>query len=336
MESPRSLHLLCQRLLVIATLSSLYFSNTSFALTAGGNSNTMSMSGMSMSKTARIAVVTGANKGIGYHIALQLAKSGLFTDLVLACRDNDRGQEAQRRIEAELMKQQGKQGNDVVACSVSYEQLTLGEEGSHESFYGVMNDKYGKVHVLVNNAAMAFKGSDPTPFKEQCKPTLDVNFRGTVNFTEKMMPLLRKADAIDARLVNVASMSGRLNQIQSKQLRDQFVDPNLTKDELMNLVDQFQQDVLDGTHSQKGWGNSNYGMSKLAVIAMTKVWAREEISNDIKVNCCCPGYCDTDMTSHKGTRDPADGARNAVIPATMDQAECPSGEFFSNFAVSKW
>eukprot|EP00551_Chaetoceros_affinis_P002936 CAMPEP_0203645164 /NCGR_PEP_ID=MMETSP0088-20131115/10637_1 /ASSEMBLY_ACC=CAM_ASM_001087 /TAXON_ID=426623 /ORGANISM="Chaetoceros affinis, Strain CCMP159" /LENGTH=278 /DNA_ID=CAMNT_0050501885 /DNA_START=126 /DNA_END=962 /DNA_ORIENTATION=- len=277
--------------------------------------------------TTRIAVVTGANKGIGFQIALQLAQSGLFTDLVLACRDKDRGQEAQQRIEAELQQK----GN---VCSVSYEQLTIGEEGSHDNFFSTMNGRYGELHVLVNNAAMAFKGSDPTPFKEQCKPTLDINFRGTVNFTEKMMPLLRKGN--DARLVNVASMAGRINQIKSQPLRNQFIDPNLTKEQLISLVDQFEQDVLGGVHSQKGWGNSNYGMSKLSLIAMTKIWAREEANHGIKVNCCCPGYCDTDMTSHKGTRSPADGARNALIPAIMDQLQCPSGELFQNYGVSKW
>ena len=57
-------------------------------------------------------------------------------------------------------------------------------------------------------------------------------------------------------------------------------------------------DVVGGIHSKKGWGNSNYGMSKLALIAVTKIWACEEARNGIQVNCCCPGYCDTDMTSH--------------------------------------
>ena len=69
---------------------------------------------------------------------------------------------------------------------------------------------------------------------------------------------------------------------------------------------------------------------------MTKVWAREEASNRIKVNCCCPGYCDTDMTSHKGPRPPSDGAKNAVLPAVMEAASCPTGEFFENCGIGKW
>ena len=280
----------------------------------------------------RIAAVTGANKGIGFHIALQLAQSGLFSNVILACRDKTRGIEAQEKIQHQL-------GD--ASCKVSFEQLEIGNDESHEKFCNVIRSNYdksddgdGKLDVLVNNAAIAFKGSDPTPFQEQCKPTLDINFHGTVNFTEKMLPLLRKGN--DARIVNVASMAGRLKQIKSKELRDQFIDPNLSKEALIGLVNQFEHDVIGGIHSKKGWGNSNYGMSKLALVAMTKVWAREEASNGIKVNCCCPGYCDTDMTSHKGPRPPSDGAKNAVLPAVMEATNCPTGKFFENCGIGKW
>ena len=68
----------------------------------------------------------------------------------------------------------------------------------------ISNTKVGKVDVLINNAATAFKGSDPTPFEQQCKHNLAINFRGTVEFTEEMLPLVRKGE--DARIVNVTSI----------------------------------------------------------------------------------------------------------------------------------
>jgi carbonyl reductase 1 len=145
-----------------------------------------------------------------------------------------------------------------------------------------------------------------------------------------MLPLLRKS--ADARIVNVASMSGHLSQLQTHELRDKFTSKDLTMLELQELVNKFENDVQNGIHRQEGWGNSNYGMSKLAVIAATKIWAREEPG--IKVNCCCPGYCKTDMSSHRGTRDPSDGAKNAVIPATMEDP--PTGEFFRDYKVGEW
>ena len=56
----------------------------------------------------------------------------------------------------------------------------------------------------------------------------------------------------------------------------------------------------------------------------------------IKVNCCCPGYCDTDMTSHRGPRSAHDGAQNAVALVTRPSSELPSGAFFQNGKLSKW
>lgn len=159
-----------------------------------------------------------------------------------------------------------------------------------------------------------------------------MNFWGTVDFTEEMLPLLRRGS--DPRLVSVASMAGRLGQFQTRELQSTFSDPRLTKEELFTLVRRFEEDVLSGRHRERGWGNSNYGMSKLALIAMTKIWAREEAGNGIAVNCCCPGYCDTDMTSHRGTRLASEGARNAVMPAIMDDP--PNGEYFSDYRVASW
>ena len=74
------------------------------------------------------------------------------------------------------------------------------------------------------------------------------------------------------------------------------------------------------------------GFSKLAVIAATKVLARQYPS--LCVNAICPGYCDTDMTSHKGPRPPAEGAQNAVLLATIER--CPTGEFWENLRQSQW
>lgn len=174
------------------------------------------------------------------------------------------------------------------------------------------------------------KGPIPTPFHEQTKPTLDVNYRGTIHLTEQLLPLLKKGD--DPRIANVASMSGSLRTITSNELRTRFRSSSLTIKELDGLVDSFESDVRNGTHRSMGWGNSDYGMSKLALIAATKVLARE--NPGVIINCCCPGSCKTDMSSQRGTRQPSEGAKNAVLPATMDDP--PTGQYFADFQVSQW
>jgi NAD(P)-dependent dehydrogenase (short-subunit alcohol dehydrogenase family) len=276
--------------------------------------------------TNRVALVTGANKGIGFCIALQLALSGHFQEVILGCRDAGRGQRAVQEIQQNLLSVSSE-------TLVSFLPLEVGNKTSHSQFRQLLEEKLSddkKLHVLVNNAAIAFKGSDPTPHHKQVKPTLDVNFRGTVDLTEGLLPLLRRGN--DARIVNVASMAGYLQQIKSSELRDQFTDPILTMEQLHSLVNKYEQDVQSRDQLQNGWGSSNYGFSKLALIAATKIWAREE--SVVKVNCFCPGYCDTDMTSHKGTRSPSDGAKAAVLLATMK--DCPTGEFYRDMQPAEW
>jgi carbonyl reductase 1 len=243
----------------------------------------------------RIAVVTGANKGIGYFIALHLGLSGFFSKVILGCRDAGRGTAAVNELQKMVTT------GDV---TFQFSPLSIGDSSSHFQFCKKMEEEFGKVDVLVNNAGFAYKNADPTPFQGQTEKTLAINYFGLVDFTEQMLPLLEKGT--DPRLINVASMAGRLNQVSPK-LQAKMTDDLLTIEELNMLMNQFKDDVAIGTHSKNGWSNSNYGISKLGVIAATRVWARQYPS--IKVNSCCPGYCQTDMTSQRGRRPPEEGAK---------------------------
>ena len=59
--------------------------------------------------------------------------------------------------------------------------LDLADPQSIEAFAATIYQKYGRLDVLVNNAGIAFKAEDPTPFAVQTEPTLRVNFWGTVD-----------------------------------------------------------------------------------------------------------------------------------------------------------
>lgn len=246
-----------------------------------------------------VAVVTGANKGIGLCIARQLLPT--VSVLIMACRDTERGEAA------------------AAGVGGVFEKLDLSSEASIDAFADRVREKYGGCDILVNNAGLAFKGSDPTPFAEQTKPTLAVNFYGTVRLSEKLEPR--------SRLVNVASMAGRLNQV-SPERQEQFKNVK-SLDELYGLVREFEDAVANG--DLQGWGSSNYGFSKLALISYTMLKARQKGSG---VNCCCPGYCATDMSSHRGTRSPEDGAKNAVMLA--DLSNDYNGVFIRDMKPAEW
>lgn len=189
-------------------------------------------------------------------------------------------------------------------------------------------------------AGFAFKGKDPTPFREQAAPTLRTNLYGTVAFIDAMTPLLRKS--ADPRVVNVASQSGRLAILETDKAKQREVSsPGLTRERLLEMVRQFEADVQAGTHASRGWPNTCYGMSKLALIAFGKVFAAEEArahaEKPIWLASCCPGWCATDMSSHSGPRSAEHGARTPAWLALRGKEEgARSGGFFYDEKEIAW
>jgi carbonyl reductase 1 len=180
---------------------------------------------------SRIAVVTGANQGIGFWIATQLAKSGAFDTTVLACRRADAGAEA-----AQKMAEDGCEG--VVAM-----QLDIGDPASVRKFAESFAATYGKLDCLVNNAGMAFKAADPTPFNDQAGPTVAVNFTGTVALTNALLPLLLQPTAVQPRVVNVSSRAGALKQLKDPASQTKLFTEPASVEALVETVRNFVADV---------------------------------------------------------------------------------------------
>ena len=92
----------------------------------------------------------------------------------------------------------------------------------------------------------------------------------------------------------------------SEKLQSEFSSDQLDRKKLHDLLDGFVSAVKDNTFKEKGYSETMYGMSKLGEIALTKIVAREQKGELDGVYCMCPGYCITDMTSHRGSRTPAE------------------------------
>lgn len=247
------------------------------------------------STSKKVAVVTGANKGIGFEICKKLGDAGIKT--IMACRNEDLG----RKAAAELLS---------TGLDVEYRNLDINNEQSIKDFAASLSRDYPHIDILVNNAAIAYKGSDPTPFQQQARPTVKANYFGTVNTVINLLPLLQ-ASPNEPRIVNVASMAGHLKILKTQALNEAFTSPSLTPEGLNDLMRGFVDDVEAGRHSPKGWPNTCYGTSKLGVVAFTKVLAREYPS--ILSVCCCPGYVQTDMSSQGGSKTPAEGALTPAL-----------------------
>jgi carbonyl reductase 1 len=158
---------------------------------------------------------------------------------------------------------------------------------------------------------------------------------------------------VSPRIINIASKAGSLRILKSVDKKKLFTSPELSITSLCSLVDEFINDVQLSKHQENGWPNSNYGMSKLAVIALTKILATEEENlrmhhesqgnsdkfKAIRYFSCCPGWCSTDMSSHSGNKTAEEGARTPFLLATMDESHpftSMTGGFFSDEDLTEW
>ena len=225
-----------------------------------------------------VALVTGANKGIGLQIAKDLAANG-FTVLV-GSRNLDQGKTAAKSVEGDARAFQ----------------LDVTDRTSIAAAAERIQNELGRLDVLVNNAGISHTQKPGVSFEEilsvgrpsvasldEVRAVFETNVFGVIAVTQAMLPLLREAPA--GRIVNVSSSLGSLTK-QS--------DPS----------NPFQ--------------NASYSPSKTALNAITVAFANELKSTPIKVNAACPGYTATDLNQFQGPRTVQQGAREPVRLALLD------------------
>lgn len=272
---------------------------------------------------SQVAIVTGGNRGIGYEIARMCVQAGFH--VILAARNEPQGRQAAQDLGCEFV------------------QLDLNDAKSIATCAGEVQRRHGQVDVLINNAAMAYKHADRTPWTIKTRTTVIANFFGTLAVCDALLPCVKEG----GRVVNVASMAGHLRILPSEALLREFAsaDTTLTKQRLAELMAQFVKDVEacpsqdsapgpNWPHVAKGWPSNSYGMSKLGVIALTKIYARELKSRGISVNCCCPGSVRTGMNPH-GSLTPEQGADTPVWLA-VQPAKAVTGQFFKQRTAVQW
>lgn len=203
-----------------------------------------------MSKT-KIAVVTGANKGLGYAIVKILCKE-YSGKVYLTSRDESRGINACEELKTLGLKPE-------------YHNLDITDSKSVLNFVKGVKDRNEEVEILVNNAGVLFL-KDATESKiHQADKTILVNFFSLVIFTENTLPLMSQG----GRIVNISSSSGHLSRIPSETLRKRLKSEDLTFPQLKTLMMSYLESVRQGEEIADVWGDSPYVVSKVAVNAYT-------------------------------------------------------------------
>nr|VZI33316.1 unnamed protein product [Spirometra erinaceieuropaei] len=270
--------------------------------------------------------VTGANKGIGHGIVERLVKCLTPSSdwhVYLTARNVSLGQAA-----AEEFNKEG--------LPVKFHQLDITDKESRDKFADYIKSTYPDgINILVNNAGIAFSSDLYAHSGEQSRVIFATNYFATVEMCDTYLPLMAR----NSRLVNVSSMLSvtALKQLGA-ELYEKFVSP-MTMEQLNDLMHDFIKKSESGDLASAGWPLTAYGVSKLGLTKATFILA-EQLKDDtrrILINACCPGYVDTDMTSHKGTKTILEGAETPAYLATLPEgATEPYGQMISDCKPVPW
>jgi NAD(P)-dependent dehydrogenase (short-subunit alcohol dehydrogenase family) len=182
--------------------------------------------------TTGIALITGANKGIGLEIARQLGTQGIT--VLIGARDEKRGSVAAEKLQAE----------NIDAHAV---QLDVTNQQSIDAAANYIESEFGKLDILVNNAGIAIDNAPPSQLDmEILRRTYETNFFGVFAVTKAMLPLLHKSQA--GRIVNISSGLGSLTQNSDpnyEYAQIKYLAYNSSKTALNAMTVQFAHELKD-------------------------------------------------------------------------------------------
>lgn len=233
----------------------------------------------------KIALITGANRGIGFETARQLGQQGI--KVLIGARDEEKGKDAESKLKDE-------------GLDVEFILLDVDDAATHETAAKSVEEKFGKLDILINNAGIFIDESENGAPVQASKTSLDIfrktfdtNFFNTIALTQKFVPLVKKSEA--GRIVFLSSGLGSLN---------------LHSDPSSQIYN---------------WKVPAYDISKTALNGYAVHLAYELKDTPIKVNAAHPGSVVTDMNAN-GEIPVEDGAKTSVSLATLP-ADGYTGKF---------
>lgn len=236
----------------------------------------------------KIALVSGANTGVGFQIAKALVENGY--NVYAGSRDLQKGKAAAEQL-----------GESAIAI-----QLDITDNDSVATAVKTIGDKTGYLTLLVNNAAVSHAGAAGRTMEEvlgsqrastvsidELKTVWDTNVFGTLALTQACLPLLQKAS--NARIVTVSSALGSLtiNANPENPYRSNF--------------------------------DAAYGASKTALNGIFLSLAIDLENTNIKVHLVSPGFTATALNNFQGTDSVEEGSKEPIRVALAE--DLPNGSF---------
>ncbi len=220
---------------------------------------------------SKVALITGGNRGIGFETAKALGAQGI--NLILGCRVLAKGQSAVLEL----------QGMGFNAEAIFYD---ANDENSASNVYNYIDQKYGDLDILINNAGMIAEdlvghNSSISVSQSVLKETFNTNLFAVVALTQKLLPLLMKSVA--GRVVNLSSIVGSLT------------------------IQRMENSPIDAAKAFA------YNASKTALNAYTIHLAHELKDTKIKVNSAHPGWVKTELGGPYAPMEVADSYKTSDL-----------------------
>lgn len=277
----------------------------------------------------KVAIVTGASRGIGYATAKELCSRLKGGHIYCTTRG------ATEHLNTILKEEVGSDK----AAMVEYHTMEASDIVSIVQLRNKVFEKHGQIDILINNAGMFFyPADDPTEHFCQVEKTLQINYWGLKNICNAFLPMLSD----NARIVNMSSNLGHLSYIPGMDIKKQLGDPLLTEQELDTLILQYQNHCTEFNNDfhAAGWPRCAYTVSKVAVNAYTRILQRQLESKGhpgVVVNSIHPGSRHSKI-SQESPLTATDAAKAVICTALLAHpCEHPRGKFiWHDLQIINW
>ena len=248
-----------------------------------------------MNSKSRVIVITGANKGLGFELAKRLLKNSSKSIIVMTSRNETLGKEAHTKLAEQFPASRE---------SLHYHVLDVTKRETYGPFLDWIKEKFGKIDVLVNNAAICGVNELSPDYKVPHSDALKIigtNFISTKEFTEYVLPSL----ASDGKIINISSTYG-FDDKPIKALYKRFADPNFQSKEFEEIYNAYFETAKKQNFEEAGVPTSAYKISK-ALLSGWTYRLKDSLTGEQQAFSVCPGWCKTDMGSQNATLEAEEG-----------------------------
>ncbi|KAL0893508.1 hypothetical protein ABMA27_013704 [Loxostege sticticalis] len=262
-----------------------------------------------------VALVVGAAGNLGYQVLKKLAD--VYKGKIYFTTEEE-------NLGYNILKSLKKNGKQLqhIQMDITYTKTII-------KLRHYIQDEDERIDLLIN--VTDYVAQKNLSHAEKVRRALSVNFYGYINFGKLIYPIL----AENARVVNVSGPAGLLATIENESIRKRISDPSLSEDELVAVLQEYEEAARRGEDKTLGWGLNVHAVSKVALNAVTFLQHREWSDKGVVINCVNPGSlsCREDRKSSKAFED---GAK-AILYLALEAPLSIKGNFvWSNSSVIEW